>query len=69
MRIVVNDRAAQSADTPDASWDATASSPDGRLLLRKGDRAVEIEYETSSTDKAGALRLGKIMIERLAAMR
>lgn len=69
MSIVVNDSEAQSADTIEGSWDETAVSADGRLLLRKGDRAVEIEYETSSTDKAGALRLGKIMIERLAAMR
>jgi hypothetical protein len=69
MSIVVNDSEAQTADTIEGSWDETAVSADGRLLLRKGDRAVEIEYETSSTDKAGALRLGKIMIERLAAAR
>ena len=66
---VVNDSEAQSADTIEGSWDETAVSVDGRLLLRKGDRAVEIEYETSSTDKAGALRLGKIMIERMASAR
>jgi hypothetical protein len=69
MSVVVNDSEAQSADTIEGSWDETAISADGRLLLRKGDRAVEIEYETSSTDKAGALKLGKIMIGRLAAMR
>jgi hypothetical protein len=69
MSVVVNDSEAQTADTIEGSWDETAVSADGRLLLRKGDRAVEIEYETSSTDKAGALRLGKIMIERLAAAR
>lgn len=69
MSIVVNDSEAQSADTIEGSWDETAISADGRLLLRKGDRAVEIEYETSSTDKTGALKLGRIMIERLAAMR
>jgi hypothetical protein len=66
---VVNDSEAQSADTIEGAWDETAVSVDGRLVLRKGDRAVEIEYETSSTDKAGALRLGKIMIERLASAR
>jgi len=69
MSIVVNDSEAQSADTIEGAWDETAVSVDGRLMLRKGDRAVEIEYETSSTDKAGALRLGKIMIERLATAR
>ena len=69
LSIVVSDSEAQSADTIEGTWDETAVSADGRLLLRKGDRAVEIEYETSSTDKSGALRLGKIMIERLAAAR
>lgn len=67
--IVVDDSEAQSANTIEGSWDETAISADGRLLLRKGDRAVQIGYETSSTDKAGALRLGRIMIERLAAAR
>ena len=66
---VLNDSEAQSADTIEGTWDETAVGADGSLVLRKGDRAVEIEYETSSTDKAGALRLGRIMIERLAAAR
>ncbi|PYP80382.1 MAG: hypothetical protein DMD35_04555 [Gemmatimonadetes bacterium] len=69
MSRVVSDSEAQSADTIEGPWDETAISVDGRLVLRKGDRAVEIEYETSSTDKAGALRLGKIMVERLAQAR
>ncbi len=66
---VLNDSEAQSADTIEGTWDETAVGADGSLVLRKGDRAVEIEYETSSTDKAGALRLGKLMIERLSQAR
>ena len=66
---VLNDSEAQSADTIEGTWDETAVGVDGSLVLRKGDRAVEIEYETSSTDKAGALRLGKLMIERLVRAR
>ena len=66
---VLSDSEAQSADTIEGTWDETAVGVDGSLVLRKGDRAVEIEYETSSTDKAGALRLGKLMIERLARAR
>jgi hypothetical protein len=61
------DSEAAAADTIEGTWDETAMSRDGRLLLRKDDRAVELEYETSSTDKAGALKLGKIAIERLAS--
>ena len=69
LNIAVNDTEATSADTIEGTWDETAVGPDGRLLLRKGDRAVEIAYETSSTDKIGALKLGKIAIERIARAR
>jgi hypothetical protein len=66
MDAMVSDSEAAAADTIEGTWDETAISRDGRLLLRKDDRAVELEYETSSTDKAGALRVGRIAIERLA---
>ena len=67
MGAMASDSEAAAADTIEGAWDETAISRDGRLLLRKDDRAVELEYETSSTDKAGALKLGKIAIERLAS--
>jgi hypothetical protein len=69
MGMALNDTEATSADTIEGPWDETAVTADGRLLLRKGDRAVEIEYETSSTDKAGALKLGRMVMERLAAVK
>ena len=69
MDVMVADSEAAAADTIEGTWDETAITRDGRLLLRKDDRAVALEYETSSTDKAGALRLGKIAIERLASGR
>lgn len=67
MSAMASDSEAAAADTIEGAWDETAISRDGRLLLRKDDRAVELEYETSSTDKSGALRLGRIAIERLAS--
>ena len=67
LDAMVRDTEAAAADTIEGTWDETAMSRDGRLLLRKDDRAVELEYETSSTDKAGALKLGAIAIERLAS--
>jgi hypothetical protein len=66
LDAMVRDTEAAAADTIEGRWDETAMSRDGRLLLRKDDRAVELEFETSSTDKAGALKLGGIAIERLA---
>ena len=69
MDVMVADSEAAAADTIEGTWDETAITRDGRLLLRKDDGAVALEYETSSTDKAGALRLGKIAIERLASGR
>lgn len=67
LDVMVADTEAAAADTIEGTWDETGISRDGRLLLRKDDRAVELEYETSSTDQAGALRLGRIAIERLAS--
>ena len=61
------DTEAAAADTIEGTWDETGIARDGRLLLRKDDRVVELEYETSSTDQTGALRLGRIAIERLAS--
>jgi hypothetical protein len=69
LDVMVADTEAAAADTIEGTWDETGLSRDGRLLLRKDDRAVELEYETSSTDQAGALRLGRILIERLAKER
>ena len=57
----------QSADTLEGPWDQAAMSLDGRLMLLKGDRALEIAYRGSSTDETGALKLARIAIPRLVA--
>jgi hypothetical protein len=57
----------QSADTLEGPWDQAAMSLDGRLMVLKGDRALEIAYRGSSTDESGALKLARIAVPRLAA--
>jgi len=57
----------QSADTLEGPWDQAAMSLDGRLMLLKGDRALEIAYRGSSTNESGALKLARIAIPRLVA--
>jgi hypothetical protein len=59
----------ESADTLEGPWDEAAMDLDGRLALLKGDRLLEIEYITSSTDEAGALKLARPALERLASAR
>lgn len=60
---------AQSADTLEGPWDQATMSLDGRLMLLKGDRALEIAYRGSSTDEGGALKLARIAVPRLVAMK
>ena len=56
----------QEADTlDDGPWDAAASGTDGTLLLLKGDALLELGYRTSSTNLAGAARLGALGLPRL----
>lgn len=67
VRAVSGDQEGQSADTLEGPWDQAALSLDGRLLLLKGDRSIEIGYHGSSTDESGALKLARIAVPRLAA--
>ena len=54
------------ADTLEGSWDASsASGVTGKLYFLKGDRMLEVDYVTSSTDMAGATRLAGIAMKRL----
>lgn len=66
---VSGDRSAESADTLEGPWDQATMSLDGRLLLLKGDRALDIAYRGSSTDESGALKLARLAIPRLAAIK
>lgn len=67
VRSVSGDQEGQSADTLEGPWDQAAMSLDGRLVLLKGDRSVQIGYHGSSTDESGALKLARIAVPRLAA--
>jgi len=67
MGRVVGNSSDQSADTLEGPWDQAAIDIDGRLALLKGDRLLEIQYLMSSTDEAGALKLARSALERLAS--
>lgn len=64
---VSGDHSAESADTLEGPWDQATMSLDGRLMLLKGERALEIAYRGSSTDERGALKLARIAVPRLSA--
>jgi hypothetical protein len=67
--MAVSDREAQAADTLEGPWDASAIGLDGQLVVLKGDRLLQVGYLASSTDAAGAVRLARVAVERLAAAR
>jgi hypothetical protein len=49
-------------------WDAASSSgTTGALYFLNGDRMLEVQYRTSSTDVDGAARLAKIAMGRMVA--
>ena len=54
-------------DTLEGPWDEAVVDMEGQLLLRKGADALAIGYRASSTDAAGAIRLAKPALDRLAA--
>jgi hypothetical protein len=64
--MAVPDREAQAADTLEGPWDESAISLEGHIAVLKGDRLLQIGYLTSSTDAAGAVRLARVAVERLA---
>jgi hypothetical protein len=57
----------ESADTLDGPWDNVQLGLDGTLEFLKGDRLLEVEYLTSSTDASGAVKLARIALKRLTA--
>jgi hypothetical protein len=66
---VLPDAAPESADTLEGPWDEAALEPStGALVFLKGDRVLRVSHVTSSTDAAGAVRLARIALERLAAV-
>ena len=64
---VAADLEGAAADTLDGPWDDVALGLDGNLAFLKGDQLLEIAFATSSTDQAGAMKLARIALERLAS--
>lgn len=67
LSTVISDNAAEAADTLEGLWDQASTGPDGALTFLKGDRMIELAFALSSTDAAGAVRLARKAVERLAA--
>jgi hypothetical protein len=60
----------EAADTIEGPWDEVAAMPmSSSFAFLKGDRSLEVAYGTSATGAAGAIRLAKIALERLATAR
>ncbi len=51
--------------TDTGPWDQVAGDVTGVLHFLKGDRVLEMQYHTSSTDRAGALKLAAVAVNRL----
>ncbi|HYC33430.1 MAG TPA: hypothetical protein VEB59_14175 [Gemmatimonadales bacterium] len=63
---VAPDDTAAAADTLEGPWEeAAANGTTGQLYFLKGDRMLEVDYLTSSTDRAGAVRLARAAVEGL----
>ena len=52
------------ADTLEGPWDQVAGGPGGEVYFLKGDQLIGIQYNTSSTDVAGAVALARIALGR-----
>ena len=64
---IAQDPDAEMADTLDGPWEDVVIGLAGRIGFLTGDRFLQVAYLTSSTDAAGAVRLARIAIDRLAA--
>ena len=63
---VAPDDTAAAADTLEGPWEeAAANGTTGQLYFLKGDRLLEVDYLTSSTDRAGAVRAARTAVEAL----
>lgn len=57
--------AGMAADTLEGPWDDVMQDMLGMLRFLKGDRMLEVTWVSSSTDRAGALRLAAAAVGRL----
>jgi hypothetical protein len=63
---IVGDDTVAASDTLEGPWErAAANGTTGQLYFLKGDRMLELGYLTSSTDRAGAVRLARAVVGRL----
>jgi hypothetical protein len=62
------DPAGEGADTLEGPWDEVTIGIQGQLAMLIGNRMLEMVYLTSSTDIAGAIRLARPALQRLAAI-
>jgi hypothetical protein len=63
---VAPDDTAAAADTLEGPWEeAAANGSTGQMYFLKNDRMLEITFVTSSTDRAGAVRLARAAMEKL----
>ena len=67
LYAIAKDPDGQMADTLDGPWEDVTTGLNGRIGFLKGDRFLQVAYLTSSTDAAGAVKLARIAIDRLAA--
>ena len=64
-RVAPDDTAA-AADTLEGPWEeAAANGTTGQMYFLKNDRMLEVIFVTSSTDRAGAVRLARAAMEKL----
>lgn len=63
---VAPDDTAAAADTLEGPWEeAAANGTTGQLYFLKNDRMLEVNFVTSSTDRAGAVLLARAAMEKL----
>jgi hypothetical protein len=55
-------------DTLDGPWDQVSRGMDGSLHILGGDRILTVNYLSSSTDLAGAVKLARMAMTRLSSV-
>jgi hypothetical protein len=56
---------AQAPDTLEGKWDQISTSPTSSLVFLKGDKMVDMQFKSSSTDYDGAVKLAQAAAGRL----
>ena len=56
---------AKAPDTLDGPWDQISTSATGVLVLMKGDKNVDIEFQSSNTDYAHAIKIARVAAAKL----